>query len=61
MSIALRKRGIKMKMHICKYCYEEMKSVGERVKIVDRYSVDITEEQECDVCKEVDDLMEVEV
>lgn len=46
-------------MHICSYCYEEMRSRGERVKIVDRYSVDITEEQECDLCKEVDDLMEV--
>ena len=49
-----------MKMHICKYCYEEMKSVGERVKIVDRYSVDILEERRCDLCEEVDDLIEVE-
>ena len=49
-----------MKMHICKYCYKEMKSVGERVKIVERYAVDASEERGCDLCEEVDDLMEVE-
>lgn len=47
-------------MHICSYCYEEMKSRGERVKIVNRYAYDIREEQRCDLCEEVDDLMEVE-
>lgn len=49
-----------MKMHICEYCYRELRSRGERVKIVERYAVDASEEQECDLCKEVDDLMEVE-
>lgn len=49
-----------MKMHICKYCYDELKSIGERVKILDRYAVDISEERRCDLCEEVDDLMEVE-
>lgn len=49
-----------MKMHICKYCYEELKSRGERVKIVERYAVDCSEERKCDLCEEVDDLMEVE-
>lgn len=46
-------------MHICSYCYAELKSRGERVKIVDRYAVDFSEERKCDLCHEVDDLMEV--
>lgn len=46
-------------MRICSYCYEEMKSVWERVKIINRYAVDCSEEQRCDICDEVDDLMEV--
>lgn len=33
---------------------------GERVKIVERYAVDASEERGCDLCEEVDDLMEVE-
>ena len=48
------------RMCICSYCYEEMKSRGERVKMLDRYAVDISEERRCDLCDEVDDLMEVE-
>ena len=44
---------------ICSYCYEEMKSRGERVKIINRYAVDCSEERKCDICDEVDDLMEV--
>lgn len=46
-------------MCICSYCYEEMKSRGERVKIVNKYAYDIREERKCDICDEVDDLMEV--
>lgn len=49
-----------MKMHICRYCLEELQSVGEKVKIIDEYAIDIDEEVECDLCEEVDDLMEVE-
>ena len=49
-----------MKMHICKYCYEELKSRGWSAKVIDRYAVDCSEERKCDICEEVDDLMEVE-
>ena len=54
------KKRTGMKMHICEYCYRELKSRGERVKIVERYAVDASEERKCDLCEEVDDLMEVE-
>ena len=48
------------KMCICEYCYNELRGRGERVKIVNRYAYDIREERRCDLCEEVDDLMEVE-
>ncbi len=48
-----------MRMHICKYCYEELRSRGERLKIIDKYAADASEERKCDLCEEVDDLMEV--
>ena len=49
------------KAHICRYCYEGIKSRGERIKVIDEYAIDIDDGIECEMCNEVDDLMEVEM
>ena len=51
-----------MKRYICRYCYEELVSRGEKVKIVDEYACVLDDDvTECDLCGEQDDLMEVEL